>query len=69
MRAARCDECRAAGSAYCKHRGVLVMFVDGAPLTIVSESEERARLTADRFRVKLKGKPFNRRRTECVSSH
>lgn len=62
MRRARCDDCREWGNPYCKHRGVLVVFVDGAPLTIVSESEEKARLTADRYRMKVKGKPFNRRR-------
>lgn len=64
----RCEPCRRAGESYCEHNRVLLVHIDGAPVTIISETQESARLTANRLRVKLKGKPFNRRRTECTDS-
>jgi hypothetical protein len=62
MRAVRCDDCRRDRLAYCSHSRVLVVFIDGAPMSVISESEERARLTADVVSIKLRGRPFNRRR-------
>jgi hypothetical protein len=64
MRAFRCDACRKEGQAFCPHNNALVVYMDSAPIKIVSSSEERARITADRVRVQLKGKPFNRRKFE-----
>ncbi len=54
----RCAECRLAGISYCEHNRVLVIYIDAAPVVIISESQERARLTANRLRMKLKGKGF-----------
>lgn len=58
-RAVRCEACRRDELRYCPHNHVLLVFIDAAPVAIISPTEESARLTADRVRIKLKGKPFN----------
>jgi hypothetical protein len=53
---------------FCPHRGVLVVFDRGAPITIISESEERARHTADVVSLKWRGRPFHRHRIAAAAA-
>lgn len=66
-RATRCEECRTLDRRYCEHHGVLVVYLDAAPVVIVSESEERARLTADRVSIAFRGRPFHQKKHERSS--
>lgn len=59
--AVRCSECRRENRRFCQHNGVLLVYINSAPVVVVSDSEESAQLTADRLRVKIKGKPFNKK--------
>jgi len=61
MRARRCEQCRLKGESYCEHNGVLLVFINEAPVIILSRSEDRARHVADLVKIKLTGKRFNKR--------
>ena len=61
-RSSRCPACKAAALAYCEHNHVLVVHMNGAPIVIMAESEDRARATADKFSMTVRGRPFHRRR-------
>lgn len=57
----RCDTCRDHNAAYCKHNGVLLVYIEGTPLFVRGSTEERARRTADKVRIAWRGEPFHRR--------
>jgi hypothetical protein len=57
----RCPDCIEYDVRYCTHFNVLLVYIEAGPVWIRSASEEQARQTADRVRVALTGKPFNRK--------
>jgi hypothetical protein len=65
----RCPDCHERDVRYCAHYNVLFVYIGGKPVWIRSPSEERARQTADRVRVALTGKPFNRKSTTEEQVH
>lgn len=59
MKRDRCKQCVEKDSRYCPHENVLVVYVGGIRIVIVSPDEDSARKTANKLRMKMKGAPFH----------
>ncbi len=60
-RLSRCPQCHDEKIPYCKHHGVLSVYVDDKTAVMVrGATEESARRTADRVRIAFRGAPFKK---------
>jgi len=60
----RCAACKQADEKYCPHNGLLLVYIKGVAVHIVSDNEQKARETADKMRVRWCGTPFHRKATD-----
>jgi hypothetical protein len=63
----RCHECVEQDRSWCEHRHTLLVYIDGASVMVGGANEQSARATADRLRIRWRGAPFHRPRSEQVS--